>query len=117
LVSQAKPLRLIRSMWPLSTAGLNSDDVANDMLCFHRPHGSTSDGPMRLHAIALQGFFGPYLSQSIPHTARGSAVPYHYGSFRPTTQVRRRLRLTPVWHDEVIRVTLLTMLRKVLQHQ
>ena len=54
------------------------------------------------HLAASQGFFGPYLSQTIPHTARGSAVPYHYGSFRPTTQVLRPLPCS-WWHTQLAR--------------
>ena len=70
--------------------------------------------PIRLHVCAWQGFFGPYLSQSIPHTARGSAVPYHYGSFRPTTQVRRHPKLCC---DGVIHITLPVLLETMLLYQ
>ena len=58
--------------------------------------------------MVLQAFFNPYLTQQIPHTAKGSAVPYHYGSFRPTTQVLLLSKMAvvyigaPHWHMQTI---------------
>lgn len=34
-----------------------------------------------------KAFFNIYLNQIIPYTPGGLAFPYHWGAFRPTTQV------------------------------
>ena len=37
-----------------------------------------------------KAFFRIYLDQIIPYTPGGLAFPYHWGAFRPTTQVCTR---------------------------